>query len=166
MVDDNRGAECAGRFPGVYARVSAGYDWIRSIVCAESSDPPLHFACDESATYPPLVKDAVEFVFEFTTDDKSSKTNGKLVFFWNRVLCFGTMETMSLFTHSVSMRSRAVIILDQIEGFNMKRAAVARSALFPENGVYRSAVSLQKGRLHSLALIDDDRDGVKEGGGQ
>eukprot|EP00571_Detonula_confervacea_P000325 CAMPEP_0172330650 /NCGR_PEP_ID=MMETSP1058-20130122/61514_1 /TAXON_ID=83371 /ORGANISM="Detonula confervacea, Strain CCMP 353" /LENGTH=455 /DNA_ID=CAMNT_0013047875 /DNA_START=194 /DNA_END=1561 /DNA_ORIENTATION=+ len=33
-------------FPGVYARVSAQYDWIRKNVCEGSSAPPASFECD------------------------------------------------------------------------------------------------------------------------
>merc|ERR1719453_115092 len=33
-------------FPGVYARVSAQYDWIRRGVCENSADPPASFDCD------------------------------------------------------------------------------------------------------------------------
>jgi len=41
------GVSCAhGAFPGVYARVSAQYDWIRQSVCDESSDPPASFQCE------------------------------------------------------------------------------------------------------------------------
>ena len=32
--------------PGVYARVSEGYYWIRSIVCEHSHNPPKSFGCD------------------------------------------------------------------------------------------------------------------------
>ncbi|EJK47364.1 hypothetical protein THAOC_33916 [Thalassiosira oceanica] len=35
--------------PGVYARVSSAYDWIRTEVCKRSVDPPASFECDESA---------------------------------------------------------------------------------------------------------------------
>jgi len=41
------GAGCAYKnFPGVYARVSAGYEWIREQVCEYSEDPPSYFDCD------------------------------------------------------------------------------------------------------------------------
>lgn len=41
------GVGCAHQdFPGVYARVSAQYDWIRRNVCEQSSDPPASFGCD------------------------------------------------------------------------------------------------------------------------
>jgi trypsin len=41
------GIGCAHKdFPGVYARVSAQYEWIRSNVCAGSSDPPAYFDCE------------------------------------------------------------------------------------------------------------------------
>lgn len=41
------GVSCAHEdFPGVYARVSAQYEWIRNNVCDESSDPPASFDCD------------------------------------------------------------------------------------------------------------------------
>lgn len=41
------GVGCAHpEFPGVYARVSAQYDWIRTNVCAKSSAPPSWFECD------------------------------------------------------------------------------------------------------------------------
>lgn len=33
-------------FPGVYARVSKYYDWIREEVCLKSSYPPAYFQCD------------------------------------------------------------------------------------------------------------------------
>ncbi|KAL7549251.1 hypothetical protein ACHAWF_012515 [Thalassiosira exigua] len=40
------GIGCAHpEFPGVYARVSAQYPWIKSVVCAESSSPPASFGC-------------------------------------------------------------------------------------------------------------------------
>ena len=37
-------------FPGVYARVSAQYDWIKEQVCDGSSSPPESFECDNTAT--------------------------------------------------------------------------------------------------------------------
>eukprot|EP00580_Thalassiosira_gravida_P004741 CAMPEP_0201654978 /NCGR_PEP_ID=MMETSP0493-20130528/45777_1 /ASSEMBLY_ACC=CAM_ASM_000838 /TAXON_ID=420259 /ORGANISM="Thalassiosira gravida, Strain GMp14c1" /LENGTH=75 /DNA_ID=CAMNT_0048131553 /DNA_START=513 /DNA_END=737 /DNA_ORIENTATION=- len=37
---------CASKaFPGVYARVSSAYEWIREEVCSRSSDPPSSFDC-------------------------------------------------------------------------------------------------------------------------
>ena len=33
-------------FPGVYARVSSAFDWIKAEVCNRSSDPPLYFECE------------------------------------------------------------------------------------------------------------------------
>lgn len=40
------GLGCAlDAFPGVYARVSAEYDWIRSMVCDMSVDPPSYLGC-------------------------------------------------------------------------------------------------------------------------
>jgi len=40
------GVSCAhADFPGVYARLSAQYDWIRANVCEQSSDPPASFDC-------------------------------------------------------------------------------------------------------------------------
>ena len=41
------GISCAHKdFPGVYARVSSQYDWIRQNVCEGSSDPPAYFECE------------------------------------------------------------------------------------------------------------------------
>ena len=42
------------RFPRVYARVSDAYDWIRFIVCRESTNPPASFNCDGNVAEPPL----------------------------------------------------------------------------------------------------------------
>lgn len=40
------GMGCADSvFPGVYARVSSAYSWIKGEVCRRSSDPPLSFGC-------------------------------------------------------------------------------------------------------------------------
>lgn len=40
------GAGCADEnFPGVYARVSSAYEWIRAEVCEKSLDPPPSFRC-------------------------------------------------------------------------------------------------------------------------
>ena len=40
------GYSCAHEdFPGVYARVSSQYDWIREQVCTHSSDPTSYFGC-------------------------------------------------------------------------------------------------------------------------
>ena len=45
------GVGCAhDDFPGVYARISAQYDWIRKNVCAGSSAPPASFECDDIIT--------------------------------------------------------------------------------------------------------------------
>lgn len=42
------GIGCAHKdFPGVYARVSEKYNWIRAVVCDKSSDPPSYFDCDD-----------------------------------------------------------------------------------------------------------------------
>lgn len=41
------GISCAHKdFPGVYARTSSQYDWIRQNVCEGSSDPPAYFDCE------------------------------------------------------------------------------------------------------------------------
>lgn len=49
------GVSCAHEsFPGVYARVSTQYDWIRQHVCEQSSDPPASFECQS------LLKGAVQ----------------------------------------------------------------------------------------------------------
>jgi trypsin len=43
------GLSCAHPdFPGVYARVSSQYQWIRKVVCEESSNPPASFQCGGS----------------------------------------------------------------------------------------------------------------------
>ena len=40
------GIGCAdSEFPGVYSRISSGYEWIRSEICNRSSDPPSYFQC-------------------------------------------------------------------------------------------------------------------------
>ncbi|KAL7524461.1 LOW QUALITY PROTEIN: hypothetical protein ACHAXR_000585 [Thalassiosira sp. AJA248-18] len=42
------GIGCTRRdFPGVYARVSAQYDWIRRYACEGSSNPPASFQCED-----------------------------------------------------------------------------------------------------------------------
>lgn len=41
-------------FPGVYARVSAEMEWLRSMICEVSSDPPEYLSCSKNATLPPL----------------------------------------------------------------------------------------------------------------
>eukprot|EP00956_Cyclotella_meneghiniana_P003256 scaffold3951_cov69-Cyclotella_meneghiniana.AAC.19 len=40
------GLGCANDFPGVYARVSSGYNWIRREVCTRSVLPPETFNCE------------------------------------------------------------------------------------------------------------------------
>jgi trypsin len=45
------GVGCADEsFPGVYARISSQFDWIREQVCDGSSNPPAYFDCDSSAS--------------------------------------------------------------------------------------------------------------------
>lgn len=42
-------------YPGVYARVSKGWDWIRATVCNTSDDPPAYFECDQGkVTFSPV----------------------------------------------------------------------------------------------------------------
>ncbi len=42
------GLGCADEdFPGVYARVSSAYNWIREVTCMRSVSPPAYFDCDE-----------------------------------------------------------------------------------------------------------------------
>ena len=38
------GRGCA-LYPGVYSRVSSGYEWIRSVVCTQSTSPPSYLGC-------------------------------------------------------------------------------------------------------------------------
>ena len=48
------GFGCANKdFPGVYARVSSAYDWIREEVCKGSLYPPAEFKCDDIPTSNP-----------------------------------------------------------------------------------------------------------------
>jgi trypsin len=39
-------------YPGVYSRISAGYDWIREQVCYKSVDPPSYMQCQDSERDP------------------------------------------------------------------------------------------------------------------
>ena len=45
----NRCAE--PEFPGVYARVSAQYEWIRKQVCGLSDEPPAYMECTEEMKF-------------------------------------------------------------------------------------------------------------------
>lgn len=40
------GNGCATDYPGVYARISYQYEWIKDVVCAISITPPSYFECD------------------------------------------------------------------------------------------------------------------------
>ena len=44
------GNGCATDYPGVYARISYQYQWIRDLVCAISIAPPDYFECDTFST--------------------------------------------------------------------------------------------------------------------
>lgn len=69
---------CGSSNPGVVARISEGYDWIRFVVCENAASPPSYLNC-ASATdpniQPPLTPPApinpIDFQFTFTTDDFS-----------------------------------------------------------------------------------------------
>lgn len=53
-------------YPGVYSRISAGYDWIRGQVCYKSVDPPSYMQCQNSERDPKYV----------TTDVKTATSAG------------------------------------------------------------------------------------------
>ena len=79
---------CANEnFPGVYARVSSVYDWIKNEVCEKSSDPPAEFGCS-STTYEAAVDDVAttessdngtceHFSFDLSTDGHASEISWK-----------------------------------------------------------------------------------------
>jgi len=80
------GIGCANEnFPGVYARVSSVYDWIKREVCERSSDPPAEFGCS-SAENEPETKPETEtesatcepFSFDLRTDRHASELSWKL----------------------------------------------------------------------------------------
>ena len=51
------GVGCANpNFPGVYARISEGYDWIREQVCDGSANPPASFDCKNSGSSSSVVE--------------------------------------------------------------------------------------------------------------
>ncbi|KAL7517701.1 hypothetical protein ACHAWX_002600 [Stephanocyclus meneghinianus] len=50
------GSGCAREYPGVYARVSKAYEWIKTQVCSLSSSPPNHFLCSIPTSKPPTTK--------------------------------------------------------------------------------------------------------------
>jgi len=56
--------------PGVYARVSYVYDWIRDNVCRMSLNPPADFECEPPAfsTEPDLSGEMVDMTLEFVAD--------------------------------------------------------------------------------------------------
>merc|ERR1712232_911617 len=56
------GVGCSHKdFPGVYARVSSAYDWIREEVCTRSANAPAEFDCDNLVIVPrPTRAPAVE----------------------------------------------------------------------------------------------------------
>lgn len=72
------GIGCAdSTFPGVYARVSSSYPWIRSEVCNKSINPPSSFNCGsiQSETPPPPAPlPAVEVPIEEVTDSQPVHT--------------------------------------------------------------------------------------------
>lgn len=39
-------------FPGVYARISQSYGWIKDVVCSQSSNPPADFSCEAISNMP------------------------------------------------------------------------------------------------------------------
>mmetsp|Transcript_43989 Transcript_43989/g.78955 ORF Transcript_43989/g.78955 Transcript_43989/m.78955 type:complete len:600 (+) Transcript_43989:48-1847(+) len=70
------GIGCANEiFPGVYARVSSVYDWIRNEVCKRSSDPPDDFGCSSTTSEAAVCE---PFSFDLRTDGHASETSWKL----------------------------------------------------------------------------------------
>jgi hypothetical protein len=70
------GLGCA-KHPGVYARVSEGYDWIEKQVCKISRNPPASFNCNtdaenEETTLPPDIKDTSSLIDNANDNRKSS----------------------------------------------------------------------------------------------
>ena len=64
------GIGCASKdYPGVYARVSAQYDWIKGEVCKGSKNPPSSFGCDDTDTDRSSITNTNDATDSITTDD-------------------------------------------------------------------------------------------------
>lgn len=111
------GVGCADAdFPGVYARVSAGYDWIREQVCKESSDPPASFECQKVATAKPSSPSSQQTVVVGNENEGGSWTTIVREDFTNGFGMFTNHGNNAL--HYISAKGRdGVVRLDEQQGF-------------------------------------------------
>ncbi|KAL7482728.1 hypothetical protein ACHAW6_008385, partial [Cyclotella cf. meneghiniana] len=72
------GIGCASsKYPGVYSRVSNGYDWIKTNVCSMSSSPPSYLCALTGNTNPPTVNNPTTGPPTHSKPTTSPSTNNK-----------------------------------------------------------------------------------------
>ena len=132
----SRGMQCADMlFPGVYARVSEAYPWIRAVVCSISSeDAPSYFDCKNAPdTFPPVrapapVENPITFTYEFTTDAAADENE-----LW----------------------------IERVNGLEVQ--FISSVSDLPKEDVYTKMHTFEEGALYAMIMKDKLGDGVKNG---
>ena len=125
-------------YPGIYARTSTAFEWIRSTVCEESASPPDYFRCDLATSITPtpaptsiVVEDAVELILDIQFDDFPSE-NG--------------------------------FFLEQLVGFDVDPVARVYPGAFAFESSATRTYMVQRDALYNLQFFDTFEDGFEAGG--
>ena len=108
------GVDCADTvYPAVNARVSAVYDWIQSIVCAHSKDPPPSFLCESASKFQLSATTSASFV---------SVENGYTTFGFSKIVSLiGVVMMTGVFFLGFLFRIKSRQGYEQISGTTEER---------------------------------------------
>jgi trypsin len=137
--------------PGVYLRVSDGFDWIRATICLNSEDPPLYFDCPENDN------STVVVVQEPTVPPSTMDDSPSPIPFRYEIANDG-------FLFEVGILIEKIIDLETIEVVHyIVPGALLPFSVYAEASEYVDILELERDALYAFSIVDGEADGVVAG---
>lgn len=159
LILSHRTFGCGLGLPGVYARVSDGFEWLRWIVCQDSSAPrPAYLDCATSTDpnigptpLPPTPPNPIDFQYTLQTD----------LFFHESGKCFNIQQRWASAFGFLTFVATVGVIIERINGLTTQVVDYVVPSALPSETLYTSSLQLETSALYSFGIVDALNDGIE-----